>query len=95
MNAPRSDHNTQGVPPGAKAGRFLWDEFDALPPILRDLINYTPHTVATSRVFAEIQGGRAPQAVARDAYRRWSRYAREETLALYGPTHPQVQSHDA
>lgn len=90
-----STRNGQSAPDHRRGTHFLWDEFDALPRVIRDLLNYTPHAAGTGYVFRQLRQGRPVEVVAREAYRRWSRYAREDTLALYGPTHPQVQSHDA
>lgn len=74
---------------------FLWEEFDRLPRLIRDLLNYTPHVAGTGFVYRQIMDGSPVQAVARAAVRRWRRYAREETLRLYGPTHPSVSGDDA
>lgn len=71
---------------------FSWDEFDRLPRLIRDLMNYTPMNDDRGFVYRQIMDGSDVMAVARAAHRRWSGYARAQTHALYGPTHPQVQS---
>lgn len=91
MNAPnRPTPNTSRAVDLRHATHFSWDEFDRLPRILRDLMNYTPVNVGTGYVWAQIMGGSSIDAVARAAVTRWRGYARAQTLALYGPTHPSV-----
>ena len=87
--------NGQGAGDPRRGTYFSWAEFDALPRLMRDLMNYTPHAAGTGFVVRQLAEGVPLTVVARQAHTRWSRYAREETLRLYGPTHPQVQSHDA
>ena len=90
MSDPAPIRNGQVAADRRRSTHFLWDEFDALPPLMRDLMNYTPLAVGTGYVFRLLREGAPLQVVARDAVARWRRYAREETLKLYGPTHPQV-----
>lgn len=88
MSAP--GRNGQAAADKRRATHFTWAEFDALPRVIRDLMNYTPHAVGTGYVFRQLQAGAPLRVVARDASLRWARYARQETLRLYGPAHPQA-----
>lgn len=78
-----------------RSTHFLWAEFDQLPRVLRDLINFAPINVGTGFVYAQLKAGSPVEAVARAAFSRWRRYTRELALRHYGPTHPQVEVHDA
>lgn len=88
-------HNVTPAADPRHATHFLWEEFDRLPRLIRDLMNYTPHPVGTGFVYRQILDGSPIEAVARAAIRRWRGYARAQTLALYGPTHPSVSEPDA
>lgn len=88
MSHPRGDNTQAAV--GPRATYFRWEEFDGLPRLLRDLMNYTPVNVGTGYVFAQVRLGRDVQVIAREAHARWSRYARKSALHHYGPTHPQA-----
>lgn len=90
MSAPAT-RNGQAAADPRRSTYFSWEEFDRLPKLIRDLMNYTPHAVGTGFVFRQIMDGGDIRAVARSAYVRWRGYARAETLRLYGPTHPQLQ----
>jgi hypothetical protein len=72
------------------ATHFRWEEFDRLPRILRDLMNYSPVNVGTGYVYQQLLDGSSVESVARAAVARWRKYAQRQALALYGPTHPQV-----
>lgn len=93
MTAPAT--NARPVPPGRPRTHFLFEEFDALPRLMRDLINYAPVNVGTGYVVRQLAAGQRLEDVARAAIKRWRRYSRFDALAHYGPTHPQVASHDA
>lgn len=70
---------------------FKWSEFDALPKLMRDLINYSPVPVGTGFVFRQIREGMDLEYVGRLAVQRWRGYARRDALQLYGADHPQAQ----
>lgn len=86
------DRNASPALDPRRATHFLWSEFDALPRLLRDLMNYTPVSVGTGYVFRQIAAGQPVEVVARQAFARWKRYARAAALHHYGPTHPQAEA---
>ncbi len=84
----RAITNHQGSENPRQATHFLWSEFDTLPQMIRDLINFGPVSVGTGYVYAQLQAGIDVEFVARQAVRRWRAYARQRALASYGPEHP-------
>lgn len=88
-------HNQSPAQDPRRRTYFSWEEFDRLPRLIRDLMNYTPVSVGTGYVWAQLMAGSAIEAVARAAHKRWSNYGRAQMLALYGPTHPQFAEYHA
>ena len=72
--------------------RFTFEERDALPPIVRRVIDYAPICLGTARATDMLAEGASAQAVAQHEIRLARRHIRELTLATYGPQHPQAVS---
>lgn len=82
--------NAQPLPAGPGRTYFSWKEFDDLPQVLRDLINYSPTSVGTGYVYRQLREGWEIEHIAIAAVKRWRSYARRDALRLYGPDHPQA-----
>lgn len=76
---------------GTGRNRFTWDQFDGIPRLIRDVINYAPTNLGTERVWQALQGGASHQAVALAEIRMARGFAAQDTLAHYGPDHPQAR----
>lgn len=84
--------NAEGALNAQRGTYFSWDEFDRLPRVIRDLMNYSPVNVGTGFVWRQIAQGGDVAAVARAAYLRWRRYAQQHLLHHYGPDHPNLRA---
>lgn len=73
--------------------RWNWDQFDALPQLVRDVINYAPTRLGTDRVWRALKGGASVEVVARQEVLLARRFAGQHVLDTYGPNHPQAPSH--
>ncbi|PZQ63370.1 MAG: hypothetical protein DI570_09260 [Phenylobacterium zucineum] len=84
--------NTERALNWERRTHFSWEEFDRLPKIIRDLMNYTPVNVGTGFVYGQIMGGGDIAAVARQAWHRWRRYSQQSLLKHYGSDHPGLRT---
>lgn len=73
---------------------FKWDQMEALPVIVRDVINFAPVTLGTDRAWRAMLDGASPEYLAMREINVARRAIRELTLATYGPEHPQAVTSD-
>jgi hypothetical protein len=69
---------------------WIWAQFDLLPQLVRDVINYAPLQMGTDRATKALQGGASVDVVARQEVLLAKRFIGELTLDTYGPDHPQA-----
>lgn len=69
---------------------FIWGQFDALPAIVRQVLNYAPLEFGTQRATDNLRRAPSVEAVARQEMKLARRFMGELTLETYGPDHPQA-----
>lgn len=78
----------------AGRNRFRWEEFDALPRVLRDILNFAPVELGSGRAYDALLAGSDLRSVAAQEVRLARDFARQHVLMTYGPTHPEAQSRE-
>lgn len=82
LAAPRGNQTHKGRNPGT------WEQFDALPRIVRHVLAYAPVRLGTQRATDALHAGATAEAVAREEIRLARRFSAQEVRDLYGPDHP-------
>lgn len=68
--------------------RFRWEEFEALPRVLRDILNFAPVPLGSGRAYDALLDGSSLDQVVRQEVALARRFIGQETLMIYGPDHP-------
>ena len=74
---------------------FRWEQFDALPKLVRDVIDYAPLTLGTERAWLAVMSGARVEDVARREIGVVRRQMPLHTQKDYGPSHPSISWDDA
>lgn len=72
------------------SNRWSWPQFDALPRLVRDVINFAPGRLGTQRAYDALMAGAPIEAVARQELTLARRFMADNCLTTYGPDHPQA-----
>lgn len=80
----------RGNTPFFGRNRFSWEQFDRLPRLIRDVLNYAPTRLGTDRATKALAGGASVEVVARQEVLLARRFSGQHIIDTYGLDHPQA-----